>query len=144
MFKTYVEPNHGQPQNESYKSFLNRIDKFSGMVVECIFRETTFPIMENWDYNNPNVLTLRYEDIVGNEISAFKKLSEHYQIKTPYKKRMLELAELYSLKNQKAKPKSHIRDGSSNQWETDFNDDLHTIFDQMFPTLLQKTGYKNH
>lgn len=142
IFKECVLPKHGEPNRESYRSFLNRIDKFSGMVIECLFRETTFPIMENWNYANPNCLTQRYEDIVGNEMEAFERLIEHYQIKKPYRNRLLELADLYSLKNQKTKARSHVRDGRSRQWEDEFTPQLDEVFHRLYPELLKKTGYQ--
>jgi hypothetical protein len=141
FFIEHLRPHYELPRNISYQDYLKKLNKEHGMILEMIFRQTTFPIMANWNYSDSNVLTLRYEDVINNEEVAFKNLFDHYQFYGPVAKRGLELAEHYSLRNQAKKEGSHVRHGGSNQWVNEFSEAHNAVFDEMYPDLMAKLNY---
>ena len=66
------------PQTESYQEYLNTLSPESGMILEALWRKSHFDQMQAWNFHNPRILEMRYEDIVGNERAAFEQLFLHY------------------------------------------------------------------
>lgn len=143
FFSEYVEENPAKyPVNISYKSYLNSLPPEQGIIVEMLWRQHHFTQMNQWDYNNKNILEKKYEEIVGNEVDAFQDIFMHYQFHPDLMDRGLELVTKFSLKNQVKADKSHIRSGDFAQWRSQFSDVHRKLFKQLNGELLIKLGYE--
>ena len=63
------------------------------MILEMVFRRDAFEQMGRWNYHNPAVLELRYEQIIGNEAECFRQLFEHYRFHPRVRERGVEAGE---------------------------------------------------
>ena len=142
LFTTHVESEESHfPNSISVRDYLNSINQEKGLIVEMLIRQNHFRQLEEWNYKNPLVMELKYEEIIGNEIECFKKLFHHYELDPKISKIGLNLVEKYSLKNRKKSSTSHVRHGGANQWKTEFSELHENVFNQLYPTLLTKLKY---
>ncbi len=141
-FRKYIEPSEENfPSGVSYQEYLNSLDKFKGLILEIIRNYGSITHMGKWDYNNPNVIEIKYEDIIGNEGAVFERIFDHYGLNPEIRKRGVELAEAFSLKNMKKEEKTHVRDGSLEQWRKGMETEHVRIFDELYPDVMDKLGY---
>ena len=94
--------------------------------------------MYDWNCNNPNILELKYEEIVSGEVATFDKIFNHYELPSEWRSDWLNLVEIYSYKNRNKREsnKSHTRDGSARQWEKCFSDNVKNEFKEKYGNLL--------
>jgi hypothetical protein len=142
-FQQYVEPDSRKfPKLQTYQEYLNSLDKEKGMVVEMLWRRTQFSHMKNWNYDNPKIMEVKYEDIIGNEVDVFKRLFEHYGFSEELIEEGLTICDSLSLKNSKKSSTSHTRSGSSKQWVKEFSAGHKKIFNDLYPELLIQLAYE--
>jgi len=133
-FAELVESNTAKwPNNISYQDYLNTLPKDRGIVLEMLWRLGGFKHMGEWDFNNPEIIEFKYEDIIGHEIEVFDQIFDHYGFSTKVKERGLELVDELSLKNMKKQEQSHVRHGGSRQWESELSQEHLKTFDQLYP-----------
>lgn len=137
FFDKYIDID---PGNKTYQEYINSLDKEHGMILEMIWRKEHFDHMLQWNYNNPKIIELKYEEIVGNEIEAFNRVFDHYQLSEKMKVRGLKFVDELSLKNV-SKTDKHVQHGGNRQWESHFNSKLNDIFQEMYPDFPEKVGY---
>jgi hypothetical protein len=138
-----VEPDARlRPDHVSYQTYLNTLDVERGMLMEMVSRYRTFEQMMRWDFNNPRVLELRYEDFIGNEVGSCARLFDHYGFAPRLRERGLALVEQLGLNNQAKKERSHVRSGDSGQWRTHFTPRINEVFKQQHGDLLIRLGYE--
>jgi hypothetical protein len=134
----------------SYKQYLNSLSKKEGIFAE-IQRASTGVIrdMVQWDYHNHNIFEFRYEDIINEEQSIFRRLFQHYGFSDDAVSHSMRIAETRSFKNittrkiGDVKEKSHTRSGKSGQWENEFTDSHKAYFKKLHGEDLIKLGYEN-
>lgn len=126
------------PKRMSYQEFLKTLDRESGMILELIRYQDSFRHMLEWDYQNPCVMEMKYEDIIGHEGECFERLFKHYGFDTQIACKAAEIAEWHSLKNMKGYW-DHIRDGSVRQWKTEFTPLIVDVFKEVWRSSHQIT-----
>jgi hypothetical protein len=131
-----------RPKNISYQAYLKTLDPERGMILEMIFLHGLFGQLRRWNFSNPDVLELRYEDVVGNEAAAFERLFEHYRFNSRMLKRGLQIARKYSLANQPKGQGQHTRSGASGQWREQFTPRVKDLFRREHGDLLVRLGYE--
>jgi hypothetical protein len=131
-----------RPQRVSYQAYLNSLDPERGMLMEMVSRERTFDQMRRWIFDNPRILEMRYEEIVGNEEAACARLFDHYGFKPELRARGLELAREFGLNNLAKREGSHVRSGLPDQWRTHFTPTVKERFKQAHGDLLIRLGYE--
>lgn len=142
-FFELVEPEVAKyPQNISYQTYLNSLDRERGMILEMIFRRDTIVQMQRWNYHNPNVIELRYENVIGNETESFNRLFEHYRFHRRARQRGVELATQLRLENQKKGDTKHIRSGETKQWKEELPPRVQEVFKQAHGDVLVQLGYE--
>ena len=127
----------------SYQTWLKGIDNHTGLLYEICWREHQghFAAMEDWQYDDPDTLELKYEDLFGNEVAVFKSLLEHYTLSDKQIEQGVKLAHKFSFEQRKKRENKHIAKGSSGQWREVFHDEAVRLFDTLRPQLLEKVGY---
>jgi len=142
-FSEHVEPNPARaPRNISYLDYLNTLDSERGMTLELLRLEPALRQMGEWNYGNPHILEMRYEDIIGHEPEAMKTVFRHYGFRPELMARGVQLAERLSLKNQQQGGARHVRNGAAKQWEAEFSPRLRELFKSRHLGLLVKLGYQ--
>ncbi|MBP0005334.1 MAG: sulfotransferase domain-containing protein [Cyanobacteria bacterium SBC] len=119
-----------------------------GIIFEMKNRtKSTIQNMLAWDYSNPNVIEVRYEDLIKNEETEFKKIFLHYGLTEAQVLEALEIVRQCSFKKLAKRQsgqenrKSHFRKGISGDWENYFTSEHIQIFEELFPDALEKLGY---
>ncbi len=125
----------------SYQEYLNGLDKERGLILEMLWRKPIHHSMANWDYDNPRILEMRYEEIIGNESIAFQRLFEHYQFHDNVIDKGLQIVAQFSLERVSKKDQPHVRHGGFDQWRSEFTAEHIRIFEKLFPNMMQRLGY---
>ena len=110
-----------------------------GLLAEIQFRKKHFESMRAWA-NHPNCLLLRYEDILGNETRAIRKLCEFYQLSRIETEIACVLADRYSVKKKRAKG-AHVRNPSAGQWRDVFTPRVISYFNDLYGDILDLYSY---
>jgi hypothetical protein len=131
------------PSEISYQDYLGSLDRDRGLLLEMIFRDRTFKQMSRWQYDNPRILELRYEQIAGNEEAACASMFDHYGFDAKMRGRGLELAREFGLNNQTKREGTHIRSGQHGQWADHFSLHVKSCFKETNGDLLVKLGYED-
>ncbi len=141
-FLEYVAKDKNElPHNISYKNYLNKFDKETGIILELIRLQPHLTKMQTWNFNNSNIIEKKYEDIIGNEIECFRDIFVHYGFCPEMITRGLQIVEMYSLKN-RPKTDKHIRKGLSSQWMLEFSPFHKRLFKELTGNLLITLGYE--
>lgn len=129
----------------SYQSVLNDLDRDAGMLLELIRLGSTLAHMAAWDYGNPQVIELKYEEIIGNEEACFDRLFRHVGLHDRIRARGLELVHERSLaqlaKAGRTGPTRHVRSGQAEQWRTELSDEVQEVFLAEHGDLLRTLDY---
>jgi hypothetical protein len=94
--------------------------------------------MRQWPEDS-RIKTYRYEDIVSDQLSAFKDMVNHLQITGLKKRKLLFFAKKYSLQNRKKD--KHIRDPKSGQWRNHSTPEMNEMFVKEYGDVLEKYSY---
>jgi hypothetical protein len=124
----------------SLSKYLCRVDEEQGLIAEMDFRRNHFESMGAWNYENPDCLEIRYEEIIGNETEVFDRIFRHYELSERERSIGLDAVVHHSAKNQRGK-NDHIRNPTSGQWRSHFTAKVEEAFHQRYPDLLKKLGY---
>jgi hypothetical protein len=107
----------------SYQQYLNSLDREQGILAEIdLFIEYGLSHMVDWDYQQPEFLEIRYEEIIQNEEEGFRRLFTHYRFSEAAVTRALDIARRFSFENQtrrkvgQIQTGSHLRSGRPGEW----------------------------
>jgi hypothetical protein len=104
--------------------------------------------MRKWDYDRPNFLELKYEDLIENEEAEFERLFAHYGFTDRAITSALQIAQRHSFKAKTGRSvgevggNSHLRSGKPGQWREEFNDEHVALFKQLNNDVLIKLSYE--
>jgi len=126
--------------SHSFSDYLSQIDEEQGLIAEMDFRRNHFEGMAAWDYENPDCLEIRYEEIMGNEAEVFDRIFNHYELDDRQRSVGLNAVDQHSARNRRGKD-SHIRNPASGQWRKHFTQSVEDAFHQRYPNLLEHLGY---
>ncbi len=140
LFQKWM-PVKAWPVGMSYQQFLNSLKKEQGLILEMIWRKPVFTRLRQWNFSHPQILEMKYEEIIGHETDAFSQLFEHYGLNSDWKNDWLAIVDANSLKNIQRGARQHARNGGSQQFRYEFTNDVMTEFNVHHADLLQKLGY---
>ncbi len=106
------------------------------------------PHMADWDYSNPQVYEMRYEDLILDEQRYFAEMFRHYGFSDEAVSKSCHIAEKYSFKKMTggktatSTSNSHLRSGKAGEWRKHFKQSHVKIFKKLYPGVLQKLGYE--
>jgi hypothetical protein len=124
---------------ESFASHLQRVDVESGLIAEMDFRRRHFDSMRAFP-QDPRILTMRYEEIIGNERWAFGRLLRHYDM--TWRERWIgtHLAAQHQETGQSG-DNQHVRDPRPGQWRQLFTPRVTAAFVERYGDLPAVLGY---
>ena len=76
----HSHPTHAWPELVDYRRRLQSCDQREGLLLEIDFRAEQFAEMMAWPDDAPNVLELRYEDLVADEYKLFLAVFRHLEL----------------------------------------------------------------
>lgn len=133
---------------KSYQQVLNALSPEEGLALTIRESSDFVEDMMKWDYQNPLIMEIRYEDLIEREAELFPKIFSHYGFKPAAIEIGCEAAEKYTLRNVaiweigNPKGKSHFRSGEVAQWREIFQPSHKALFKQLYPDILVKLGYE--
>jgi hypothetical protein len=123
----------------SFAEYLQSIPQEEGLLAELEFRTLHLESMALWPARHPDIVTYRYEDILGNEAAVFRELFEFYGL-APLERRLgIWFANRYSIGKRGLDP--HIRNPTSGQWRKHFTPRVKRAFDAKYAGLIKLLGY---
>ena len=123
----------------SFAAHLQSIPEEEGLLAEIEFRRHHFESMARWPSRHPDIVTRRYEDIIGNEAQVFDELFEFYRLSRLERALGRRFARRYTLGKRNADP--HVRDPAPEQWRRHFTPRVRRAFDAGYGALVKQLGY---
>ena len=130
------------PENTSFAEYLNAVSVEDGLAAEIEFRQNHFESMMKWATDDPRVLTVKYEDILGNEAETFRRIYKFYDFPLHTRLAASWYASRYSAKSNR-RLATHIRNPNHGQWREMFTPKLAQMFNEKHGSLLEKYGYES-
>ena len=127
----------------THQQHLLSLDKSAGLLAEierCAGHDLRH--MAHWDYSDDRFLELRYETVIADEETAFRRLFEHYGFKPAAVDRCVELALGFSIKRTRATTK-HIRSGRPGEWRDHFGPAHEEAFKRLTDDAALRLGYES-
>jgi hypothetical protein len=133
----------------SYQEHLRALSPHDGLLAE-IRRGTGHEIhdISVWDYEQPEFLELRYEDVIADEAQWFERLFRHFGFDADAIALGLAAAERLSLRTVAKRRQSgdwragHVRSGQPGDWRAHFTDEHTALFKECTGDLLVRLGYE--
>ena len=76
----HSHPTRDWPELVDYRKRLQSCDQHAGLLLEIDFRAEQFDEMMSWPDEAPNVLQLRYEDLIASEYKSFVSVFRHLEL----------------------------------------------------------------
>lgn len=136
---------------KSYQEYLCEFDQAQGLLVEM--KGVSYEVikeMYDWNYQNPNFIEIKYEDIIYNEEEYFYKIFKHYGFNQEAILKCQDIANRFSFKKKskrelgQIKKNSHVRSGRPGQWRDFFDEEHKEQFKELFGDVLIKLGYESN
>ena len=131
--------------SESYQQLLNRVDSTSGYFLEYHWRKRHYNQMLNWDYSNPDILEIKYEQLFNNEVNIFETIFRHIGVQEKLIEKCKSVVERHSFKNLKEQGKTgnrmHASKGIPNQWQSEIPDTISDLFHREQSKLIKLLDY---
>jgi hypothetical protein len=147
----HSHPTGNYPGLEEYRTKLQELSEEEGILLELERRRHQFDAMASWDYQRPDVLELRMEDLTANasrvmpEVVAFLGLGADDGITD---KRLAHIVSARDFKNLAGRAPgeedvtSHFRKGTPGDWRNHFTAEHTAYFKEHYNDLLLLLGYE--
>lgn len=127
----------------SYQQYLNSLSKEEGLIEEMREMAFWFNHMADWNYDDPNIYEIRYEEILQDEERIMGELFEHYGFTPDAVETSRRIAQRYTFKRMAGSgARSHLRSGRTGEWQEHFDEVHRSTFKELFPGVLEKLGYE--
>ena len=132
-------PDGLQARGSSFAQYLQSLPEEDGLLAELEFRRLHLESMARWPAEHPDIITYRYEDIVGNEPRVFRELFDFYDL-SPLERRLGNwFVRRYSIEGRTSDP--HVRNPAPGQWRKHFTPRVKRVFDAEYRGLVRSLGY---
>ncbi len=135
----------------TYQEKINSMSKDEGMMFEMKnMGAVTIERMRVWNYNNPKMLEIRYEDLILNPDEIFARLFHHWGVVPEWMDQCMEVSRRHHMtaktgrKLGEVDPKSHMRSGEPGQWRLHFTEEHKEYFKEKFGETLIALGYEKN
>jgi hypothetical protein len=106
----------------------------------------TIEAMRDWNYSNPQVLELRFEDIMANYDQAFGAIFQHLFFSEKQISDCIEIAQKHDIARKTADEigrNSHVTSLDTSRWKAFLEDEHIAAFPRLFGEVLQLLGYSS-
>ncbi|MEL7060975.1 MAG: sulfotransferase domain-containing protein [Acidobacteriota bacterium] len=132
----------------SFADYLKALPEEDGLLAELEFRTLHFESMARWrslwGVDHPDVLVLRYEEILGREVESFQRIFRHYGFGPMSSTLGRFFARRHSLAGRSVRrhrADAHVRNPASGQWREHFTPRVRRAFDARWAGLIRQLGY---
>jgi hypothetical protein len=141
----------GWPRLRHYRPYLRSLTKHDGLLAEMEFNAIFLAHMLMWDYTRPNILEVRFEDLILDDQARFQTIFGFLDLvpRLVSLERLRGIVEAHSfraLTGRKAgveDPSSHYRKGVVGDWRNHFAPAHVEYFKKLYNPLLLKLGYES-
>jgi hypothetical protein len=133
---------------KTYQEHLRAVEQEAGLMIEMDrFVEMNLSNFTRWNYHDPNILELRYEDLLADETSGFKRVFRAYGFHEAAVDRAVEIALSFTFARVSkrsvgaVRKKSHLRSGKPGEWQQLFNEKHRSHFKEHMGGALVALGY---
>lgn len=129
-------------RGRSYREVLNDLPKDEGLLEEIRRLSFWIPHMAAWDYGNPRMYEIRYEDIIRDEPRILREMFRHYGFTDAAVEASCRIAERYTFDRMSGGGASHLRSGRTGEWKEHFTGEHRRLFKELYPGVLATLGYE--
>lgn len=132
------------------QEYLNSVSMEEALFAEIKGLGKTISRMAEWDYNNPNVLEFKYEEIIDYQEEVFRRIFIKYGLTDDAIEVAMNFVERHSFKKKAGRnlgeitEKSHLRSGRSGEWQKFYNSEHKAFFKELYGDVLVKIGYEDN
>lgn len=134
----------------TYQEHLNSLSESDGLLVE-IERSCRDVVtnMRVWNYDRPDFLELRYEDLIQDEDACFERLFAHYGFSQAAIASSVQIARHHSFAAKTGRAigdvagGSHLRSGKPGQWRAEFRPEHVASMKRLANDVLIRLGYES-
>jgi hypothetical protein len=129
----------------SYQAFLGGADEHDGLMAEIErSARSTLAEMGAWSYAQPEILELRYEDAVRDEVETFTRLFRFYGFNDAAVEKGISIVEQFSRRHgpQAGDLDPHVRSGEPGEWRRYLSADHLARFKELTGDLVVRLGYE--
>lgn len=133
---------------KSYQEYLRSLPKEEGISAELQrLGEKAFPTMSNWNYDDPRVLELRFEEITRDFDGLFERVFRFYGFTGTQLHECMEIARRHDLKKSggsRVVDNKHVtnKNFAEERWRSELSDAHKAEFKRQWGHLLIKLGYE--
>lgn len=147
----YSHPDHDWPRLRYYRPYLRNLSKRDGLLAEMEFNAIFLSQMLMWDYSRPEILELRFEDMILEDYEAFDKVFKFLGLipTALVGQQVTTIVEKHSFRNLsggrdrgREDPLSHYRKGEPGDWRNHFEPVHIDYFKKLYNPLLIKLRYE--
>lgn len=135
-------------EGRSYQQVLNALPFDEGLALEIAESGQYIEGMMAWDYADPNIIEIRFEDLVRDPKGEFGKVFRKYGFDDAAVENGLRLVERFSFERMAGRRpgqedrRHHFRRGVPGDWRRHFSDRHRRLFKRLYPGVLQRLGYE--
>ena len=139
-----------QLDNKTWQELLNSLDQEQGLIREVERFAPSFQQMAEWDYQNPDMMELRYEELLVDDGPIYRRLFRHYGFHDEAVDLGVRIARQSGFEARAKRQvgtvqeKSVMRSGKPGQWRDYFTDDVKNRFKELAGNVLITLGYENN
>src|SRR5215813_832211 len=115
---------------QRHRRYLRSVSKHDGLLLDMQFSALLMAQMLTWDYSNPNILELRFEDLIAKDVDCFTRIFSFLglfpqRLATPQISAATTKFSFANLSNGRARGQedssSHYRKGEPGDWRNHFD-----------------------
>lgn len=133
----------------TYQEKMNLVSKDEGLMFEMKnMGASTTARMKKWNYSDPRILEVRYEDLIEDPDGVFSKMLRHWGVTDENFEECLEITRAHHMTRETGRKigevqlGSHMRNGLPGQWKEHFTPDHKAYFKENFGDILIVLGYE--
>jgi hypothetical protein len=147
--ETWVHVPRPKFEDNTLHEHLQGLGQDEGIAVEMRrFAQFDLPDMIKWEYGRPDIIELRFEEVIVDQATWFARIFRHYGFHDEALARAVEIALSFSFERVtkrrvgEVEERSHLRSGQSGQWRDVFSPDHVALFKELAGPALVKLGYE--
>lgn len=132
----------------SYQENLLSLNQDDGIVFEMDhYGGWTIRDILKWNYNHPNILEIRFEDLMMYYDDIFSRIVSHFNIDKGIAKELVRVSVKYDLKRKsddEIRKIKHVSSTEKQKWKKYFNQSIGNMFIHKFDNALIYLGYEKN
>ena len=142
--KEYIQSLNGC----SYQDNINNRNQNDGILFEMNhYGRWTIESMLDWDYDNPHIMEIKFEDVMRDFMGSFEKIFSHYEFSEQISCELLKLIgneNINNISDKEIQESDHIHSRQTSKWQKYFSSEHKALFKDMFGDVLINLGYENN